>query len=73
VDSTEFVNGTAGNQTVSGRQVAYFPEGEDDPYWGEDIVVSCIEERAMALQGHIPRENLERLQVVRSEAPLTLF
>lgn len=27
----------------------------------------------MALQGHIPRENLERLQVVRSESPTLLF
>jgi hypothetical protein len=67
------VNGTAGNQTSSGRQVAYFREGDDDPYWEEDIVISCIEERAMTLQGHTPRENLERLQVVRSEAPTLLF
>jgi hypothetical protein len=67
------VNGTAGNQTSSGKQVTYFREGDDDPYWEEDIVVSCVEERAMALQGHIPRENLERLQVVRFETPQLLF
>jgi len=45
---------------------AFLPESHYKPYSAAKIVIGCVEERAMALQGHLPRENLESLQVVRS-------
>jgi len=45
---------------------AFLPESHNEPYSADKIVIGCVEERAMALQGHVPRENLESLQVVRS-------
>lgn len=37
------------------------------PETDEDVVISCIEQRAAHFQGHIPVENVESLQVVKSD------
>ena len=58
------------DKSTRDSQTAFLPESNDEPYSADRIVIGCVEERAMALQGHIPRENLESLQVVRSESSL---
>jgi len=44
---------------------AYLDIPAHPPKTDEDLILSCIEQRAARFQGHIPRENLENLQVVR--------
>ena len=51
---------------------AYLDIPAHPPKTDEDLILSCIEQRAARFQGHIPRENLENLQVVRYFLPLLL-
>jgi len=44
---------------------AYLDIPANPPQTDNDIILSCIEQRAARFQSHVPRENMENLQVVR--------
>jgi hypothetical protein len=51
---------------------AYLDIPANPPQTDEELILSCIEQRAARFQGHIPRENMENLQVVRYTLPSCL-
>lgn len=46
-------------------QTAFLPIPPKDPQSLEEKVISCVEQRAVNFQGHVPVKHLENLQCVK--------